>query len=260
MPPKNSQRAVRWISLLVLTTILISLSLLFIVHAANDEQTSKSRSHVHSTAGTSSSSSGRPQDERLKHILASPILSDFDNWVKKVGTLNYSLNALDIEKGRALAVNRRALFKELMSLSPKLALDHAVSSEAFRRMPASITTQLETPVSAYGDFKVYVVMVHENHHSPESMTSSRIEREVTIGTSKYRALVYGRREHITTKFNIPLQGIILDGVMVVDEEPVKRIHPSQYLAFNVERAKVVDNGAVAEIGGKLIVLLIAIAT
>ena len=250
MPPKNSQRVVRWLSLLLLTTFLISLSLLFIVHAATDEQTPKSSSHVHSTAGTTSS--GRPQDERLKQILASPILSDFDNWVKKVATLNYSLNAVDIEKGRALAVNRRALFKELMSLSPKSALDHAVSSEAFRRMPASITTHLETPVSGYGDFKVYVVMVHENHHSPESMTSSRIEREVTIGTAKYKALVYGRRENITTKLNIPLHGIALDGVMVVDEEPVKRIQPSQYLAFNVERAKVLDNGAVAEIGGKLV--------
>src|SRR6185503_434030 len=107
------------------------------------------------------------------------------------------------------------------------------------------------PVSAYGDFKVYVVMLHQNHHSPDMMTGSRIEREVTIGDSKYRALVYGRRENITTKLNIPLQGITLDGVMVVDEDPVKRVPPSQFQALHVDRAKVVDSEAVAEVGGKL---------
>ncbi len=249
MPPKNSKRAARWISLVLLTTIPIGLSL-FIVHAAKDKHTSNRNSHLDSTVGTSSSSSGQSQDERLKHILDSPVMSDFDDWVKKVGARN-SLNALDIENGRALAANRRDLFKELMSLSPKLALERGVPSEVYRRLPGSITTHLETPVSAYGDFKVYVVMLHQNHHSPEMMTGSRIEREVTIGTSKYRALVYGRREHITTKLNIPLQGIILDGVMVVDEDPVRRVKPSQYQALNVDRAKVVDTEAVAEIGGKL---------
>jgi hypothetical protein len=139
-----------------------------------------------------------------------------------------------------------------MSLSPKSSLDHAVPNEVYRRIPPSIKTHLETPVSAYGDFKVYVVMLHQSHHSPEMMTGSRIERKVTIGTSRYRALVYGRRENITTKLNIPLQGITLDGVMVVDDDPVRRVHPSQYQVLNVDRAKAVDGGAVAEIGGKFV--------
>jgi len=241
MPPKNT-RAVHRISIVLLTTMLLGLSLLFIVHAARDE---------HSSAHTSSSSSTRPQDQRLKYILQSPTLADFDDWVKKVRTLN-SFAEIDIARGRALAVNRRELFKELMLLSPKSALDHAVPGEVYGRLPASIKTHLETPVSAYGDFKVYVVMLHQDHHSPHVMTGSRIEREVTIGTSKYRALVYGRRENITTKLNIPIQGITLDGVMVVDEDPVRRVQPSQYQTLNVDRTKAVTNGAVAEIGGKLV--------
>lgn len=211
MPPKVFKRAVHWISFGLLTTLL-----LWII-------------------GSSSSSSSQSQEARLKLILDSPVLSDFDDWVKKVGTSNYSLNDVDIEKGKTLAATRRALFKELMSLSPKSALDHAVSSDVYRRIPASIKSQVETPVNAYGDFRVYVVMLHQDHHSPEMMTGSRIEREVTIGTTTYRALVYGRREYITTKLNIPLQGVVLDGDMVVDEEPVRRIQPAQ-----------------AEIGGKLV--------
>ena len=211
MPPEDFKRAVHWISFGLLTTLLLCV------------------------VGSSSSSSSQSQEARLKVILDSPILSDFDDWLKKVGSPNYSLNELDIEKGKTLAATRRELFKELISLSPKAALDHAVSSDAYRRIPASIKSQLETPVSAYGDFRVYVVMLHQNHHSPETMTGSRIEREVTIGATTYRALVYGRRENITTKLNIPLQGVVLDGVMVVDEEPVRRIQPAQ-----------------AEIGGKLV--------
>jgi len=230
---KNYKRAIRWISPVLFATLLIALSLLFIVHAAKD-------SHSHSIKNS--------QDDRLKNILASPVLSDFDDWVNKFAAQQYSLDEVDIEKGRVLAVNRRELFKELMTLSPTSALDHAVPSETYSRMPASIKKHLETPVSAYGDFKVYVVMLHQNHHSPDMMTGSRIEREVTIGDSKYRALVYGRRENITTKLNIPLQGITLDGVMVVDEDPVKRVPPSQYQALHVDRAKVVDSEAVAEVG------------
>jgi hypothetical protein len=240
MPPPNYKRAVRRISLVLLATLLIALSLFFIVHA-------DSSSHVHSVAGTPVQS----QNERLKIVLSSTLLSDFDEWVKKVRIAN-SLDSVEIEKGRVLALNRRELFKELMSLSPESALDHAIPNEVYRRMPASITTHLETPVSAYGDFKVYVVMLHQNHHSPEMMTGSRVEREVTIGTTRYRALVYGRRESITTKLNIPLQGIILDDMMVVDEDPVRRVDPSQYQALNVDRAKALVGGAVAEVGGRVV--------
>ncbi len=211
MPPKDFKRAVHWISFVLFVTLLLW------------------------TAGSFSSSSSQSQDARLKFILASPVLSDFDEWLKKVGNPNYSLNDLDIEKGKTLAASRRPLFKELMSLSPGSALDHAVSSDVYRRIPASIKSQLEAPVSAFGDFRVYVVMLHQDHHSPEMMTGSRIERQVTIGNTTYRALVYGRREYITTKLNIPLQGVVLDGDMVVDEEPVRRIQPAQ-----------------AEIGGNLV--------
>jgi hypothetical protein len=212
MPLKVFKRAIHWISFGLLATLLL--------------WSSTTGSHSHSA---------QSQDARLKFILDSPILSDFDDWLKKAGNPNNSLSETDLEKGKVLAANRRQLFKELMSLSPRQALDHAVSSDVYKRIPASLKTHLETPVSAYGDFRVYVVMLHENHHSPEMMTSSRIEREVTIGTTTYRALVYGRRENITTKLNTPLQGVVLDGVMVVDEEPVKRVQPSQ-----------------AEIGGKLV--------
>jgi len=240
MPPQIYKTAIHRISLVVLATMLIGLSLFLIVHA-------DSSSHVHSVAATPA----QTQNERLKVILNHPVISDFDEWVKRVRTLN-SLDSVGMEKGRVLAQNRRGLFKELMSLSPKSALDHSIPNEVYRRMPSSITTNLETPVSAYGDFKVYVVMLHQNHHSPEMMTGSRIEREVTIGTSRYRAQVYGRRESITTKLNIPLQGIILDDVMAVDEDPVRRVDPSQFQALNVDRAKALTGGPVAEVGGKLV--------
>ena len=240
MPPQIYKTAVHRISLVVLATLLIGLSLFLIVHA-------DSSSHVHSIAAAPA----QTQNERLKGILSSPVISDFDAWVKKARTLD-SLDSVGIERGRLLALNRRELFKELMSLSPKSALDHSVPNEVYRRMPAAITTNLETPVSAYGDFKVYVVMLHQNHHSPEMMTGSRIEREVIIGTSRYRAQVYGRRENITTKLNIPLQGIILDDVMVVDEDPVRRVDPSQFQALNVDRSKASIGGPVAEVGGKFV--------
>src|SRR6185503_4693011 len=126
MPPKISKSAVYRISLVLLATILTGLSLFFIVHAEKEKHSSHSSPLV------------QTQDDKLKRMLASPSISDFDDWVKKIRSLYYSLDGVDIEKGRALALNRREFFKELMSLSPKAALDHAIPNDIYRRMPASI--------------------------------------------------------------------------------------------------------------------------
>ncbi len=51
--------------------------------------------------------------------------------------------------------------------------------------------------------------------------NSRTERAVVIGESRYKAAVYGRRMTMTTKMDIPLQGIVIDDTMAVDESPAR---------------------------------------
>jgi hypothetical protein len=139
----------------------------------------------------------------------------------------------------------------LISLSPKEAFDRALSTDTRRRLPASINQELEQPFSAYGDFVVYVVMLHESHHAGEEMAGSRIEREVVIGRARYKAFVYGRRETMTTKLNIPLQGVIVDDVVVLDENCLRRIEATDYESSAVDVTRLGKDRVVAEVGGSL---------
>ena len=58
---------------------------------------------------------------------------------------------------------------------------------------------------------------------------------------------------MTTKYNIPLQGVVIDGVMVVDDSPARRINADEFAARSAESASDMSEGEVAaEIGGKIV--------
>jgi hypothetical protein len=90
------------------------------------------------------------------------------------------------------------------------------------------------------------------NRSTGELTGSRTERQIVVGETRYKAVVYGRRETMTTKLNIPLQGIVLDDLMAVNENSVNKIEPVSFAARNdIEIEKLGKNSVVAEIGGKL---------
>jgi hypothetical protein len=184
-----------------------------------------------------------------KHQLSnSPVFSEFDAWVKEFADENFDDNERN-KLGETLVVKRRQLLKELMQINPKAALEKTISAEDFNRLPTFITKNLEKRISGYGDFNVYAF------DSIDSLTGairgSEIEREVVFGDARYKAFVYGRRKAMTTKLKIPLQGIVIDDVMVVDESPARNIEPANYAAREVDETKLAENGAAAEIGGEI---------
>ncbi len=190
------------------------------------------------------------QDEKIRYLIESPVFSEFDAWGKQYLEGNFGGGSEQLKRGENLAAKRRELFKELIRLSPKAALERAISAETYKRLPASISENLERRVSDYGDLLVYVV--DEVDHSTGKMTGSRTEREVVIGDSKYTAFVYGRREAMTTKLDIPLQGIVLDGMIAVDENVVRKLEPTEYESRGVDLSKLGEYGIPAEVGGKVV--------
>ncbi len=172
-------------------------------------------------------SSVKEQDEKIRHVVESPVLKEFNGWAR------------DYLDGK-----------------------FAISDEAFGKMPESIKQFLERPFTSYGDFLVSVVMFHAAQHSSEEMShdthissdgimGSQVVREVSIKDTKYKAITYGRRLSMTTKLNIPLRGIIANGMVVLEESPVQRLQVSQFTTRNVDLSRLNDGGAVADVGGKL---------
>ncbi len=187
--------------------------------------------------------------ETAEKIKDSPIFAEFNAWVKQYTNENLTSSNEQIQTGENLAAKRRQLLKELIQLDPKAALEKRLSTSDYNHLPDFITKNLEKPISGYGDFNVYIA--DEIDHTTGKMTGSRTQREVVIGDFRYKAFVYGRREGITTKINIPLQGIVIDDVMAVDENPVRKIEPEEYAELRVDTSKLNDDGVVAEVGGKI---------
>lgn len=187
-------------------------------------------------------------DKRAVEISDSPVFAEFDAWIKQYSKGNPVSDAKQMQAGDNLVVKRQALLKELIQIDPKAALEHSISTEEYNRLPLFITKNLERRFSAYGDFFVYVL--DEENPSTGEMTGSRTEREAVFGNDRYKAVVYGRREAMTSKLDIPLQGIILDDTAVLDESPLRKIEPADYAARDIDSARLGEDGAAAEVGGK----------
>lgn len=198
--------------------------------------------HLQPSFESYADSQDKSQAERVKQILDSGVFSEFETWCGQYLQGKTADVSEQLRRGQYLAIKRRELLRELIVIAPKAALEHAVTSYTYRRLPASITANLEGVVSGSGDFLVYVI--DQDHY-----TRSLIKREVVLGGSRYTAFVYGRRETMTTKFSIPLHGIVVDGSMAVAEEPVRRLAP-QELAAQVRPLSI---GEVrVEVGGEIV--------
>jgi hypothetical protein len=223
-------------------------------------------------AGQKSSSSQviSPEDA-ARQIADSSVFDEFDNWVdsyvKSADRNTFKADEEQIGKGERLAIKRKEMLRELMQVDPKAALARAIPQNVYNQLPSFITENSEKQISAEGDFLVYAI--DGNKHSEDErdadannlsanksvkMHSSRIERAVVIGDNRYKAIVYGRRESMTTKMDIPLHGIVLDDTMVVNEAPARVIGSGEFAEeATTTNAPVMDESQVAaEIGGKVV--------
>jgi hypothetical protein len=195
--------------------------------------------------------SGRMSLKSVSHseenIADSPIFDQFNAWLSSYSDGNFTEAADQLEIGKKLAIKRQHLLKQLIETNPRLALEKSIPAAAFKHLPAEIAEHSEKRVSAHGDFMVYVL--EGNDHHTKEMTESRIERFVVIGDDRYEAFVYGRRESMPTKMNIPLQGIIIGDQIALDESPARKIDDSENTAEDFQSKK---EGITAEIGGKIV--------
>ena len=164
---------------------LIALALLLILPDSYRTHSSSLDGHLNQSRDNSPSQES-PEDKLVEERRARALPS-FENWTKEY--LSAGATKSLTSKGVEVAKARRAVIKELIQSDPKRAITLAASPELRANLPADIRGQLEEPVSAYGDLFVYVVMIHGGRHSADAMMSSRIEREVVIGKSIYKAFV-----------------------------------------------------------------------
>ncbi len=134
--------------------------------------------------------------------------------------------------GRALAAERRDALRELISVDPRLALELALPFAARAGLPSPVASLLERHLDARGTLDVSVSCLG---------LVTRLERSVWIGSERFDAFVYGRREPQHTKIGLPLHGIAIDSALALTESPYRLLDATEKAA----RGLATDRPAVA---------------
>ncbi|HLM02012.1 MAG TPA: FG-GAP-like repeat-containing protein [Pyrinomonadaceae bacterium] len=178
------------------------------------------------------------------------VFDEFNQWAARHLNSDFSDAARHYETGERLAAERRRILKELIQSDPEAALERAISREIYNRLPAVASRHLEKRIGARGDFLVAVA--DEIDTKTGELVSHQTMREAVFGETRYRAFVYGRRAAMTSKFGIPLRGIVLDDLMAVDENGWRKIEPQEYLERGIDAARLGENGVAAEVGERVV--------
>jgi hypothetical protein len=184
----------------------------------------------------------KPGDGRLgpDDLTASAaVLEEFKDWAE-----GYAAGLSRGERGAELARRRREVLRDLIKADPARAIESALTPEVRRRLPPEVAAGLEEEVSGYGDF--WVAISDEADSVSGRFVKGSVTRAVVLGGRTYSAFVYGRREAMTSKRNIPLHGIAVDGLMAVDESPVRLLKADDPRARAAGEA---GAGVLADVGG-----------
>ncbi len=140
----------------------------------------------------------------------------FSNWIVEYqkAASNESRSAL-LQKGKALAAQRRLALETLIQNDPETALKSALTFMQRQELPAEIASLLEKRIDGIGTYSVAASLPIPGGKS-SSMT-----RTVSVNGQNYNAYAYGRRKDQTTKENIPLHGIVIGDSMALHESPIR---------------------------------------
>ena len=125
-----------------------------------------------------------------------------------------------VAEGVRLAAARQPTMLRLMRQNPWLALNQAMTWRQWVILPQQVRELVEEPFSEMGDLEV----VPDCRPLSERQIPWQTHR-VTIRGRTFDAFVYGRPETMTSKYGVPLQGVMLGGKVVLWESPVVVLAP-----------------------------------
>lgn len=176
-------------------------------------------SHAASSPATSDALSGLSQALPRR----TNALDSFEAWLQSYlrGSNGERMRIESV--GLHLAQARRAALRELIESDPERAWESRVRWAARKELPAEIREQLEEMVSARGDLEVSGAIPFAN----QKTEFRPIVRWAAFAEKSYMAFVYGRTAGQSTRRNISLHGIAIDGALAVADSPLRILDPGE---------------------------------
>lgn len=195
-------------------------------------------------------------------------ITAFNDWAKRWMAASPAEREQMQAAGLQLATERRPEFKKLIKQNPQLALEMAANRVTRQDLPQDIVDQLEQPVSAMGDYNVYLGKPLPGVELPPGTELAM--RYFETGSKSYVARVYGEMESVMSRKKIPLSGVAVDRELAVAKSPVRplekgeRVSPGTPVeqtcpvsgittAANVEEP-ISDETPAVEVAGRVILL------
>lgn len=205
-------------------------------HSVGEEQTRNAsgdpirRSHQREVAKTAAPSSAKEIAARENFASAwktetRPIFAEFKQWTENYLASDAAVRPTLLGRGLKLAHARREEMSQLIEVDPQQAIASAVPRLVRGQLPEQIKAQLEHYVSGQGELGLIGVTP-----GPGQKNIQPYFRAAVVNGQHYRAFVYGRRNTQSTKVDISILGVALDGKLAVSESPLRLLEPGEIAA------------------------------
>ena len=147
----------------------------------------------------------------------------FRDWTHRYLAADPAAKGSLTAEGIDLAKARRDDMAGLIKSDPRRALELAVPTSIRRDLPAEVAAQLEERIDRRGELAVFGALP-----APDAGPGFEpVFRTASIGDRSFKAYVYGRRAGEPTRPDIALHGVALDGLLAVDENPLRLLDPDE---------------------------------
>ncbi len=178
------------------------------------------------TTATAARQGPQTRDNAQSTVIQGALVTSLEAAIVKFGNttlLEYAVLSASRQKRLAplvleVARVRRAALKQLIRRDPEAALPLSLTPGQRQGLPSEVLGLLEARLHAVGDLtEALTEVIPPGTKTPPA---SRLSWTARIGQTTLEAFVYGVRAGHQTKFDTPLHGIAIDGVMAVDDSPL----------------------------------------
>lgn len=158
-------------------------------------------------------------------------ITAFNTWAKDFTAATPEQREAMRAEGLRLARERRPEFKKLIVADPQRALEQAVKPVVQQELPAEIVAELEKPVSARGDYIVYM-----GRPAPGVEMDGRdlvLRYFETPDGASYKARVFGEAEAVMSRKDVAFRGVAIDRELAVPDSAVRPLDVGEKIPAGV---------------------------
>jgi len=149
--------------------------------------------------------------------------AEFREWLDAYLALKgAAADAALMERGARLAAERKRRMARLIATDPEQAMREALNFAEYAALPEAVRALVEKPFSEQAEYSYLPVCAPPGGVLPPGVPDHLSDLTLRDGT-RLKAFAYGQRAAVTSKRNLPVQGIMLDGAAAMHDSVFREL-------------------------------------